>query len=717
MSRKNKSGNRRGNGKNYRPISDSFCNSVVNNGKKSNNLVEDPNNKYVLIYNSDKTAHITREFDVGGNSLQGFKVETKDISYTIDCHKNVFDIVVEMLNFGFTYAQIKGLLNITHKQYETYKPKDFSSMNDFIFILSLVPKSLYRCNDVLHYVKQIPDMIVDNPSVDTLSIAMGITKNQAKKCLEMYKSGRYANLIGEAKKKKAEQNKAEQNKAESISSKKEEPIESVEEKNEVEITSTSIIIEEKTEEVKIETSVVINDEISSMEGAIEEEVVTEEETITEEDVSDTLSLEITEETKIEDLPVTVEDKKVTKPETTFSMEDYQVALGFAGIPFDFELFTKEIKENISKKSFTEYIQENNKEGIANLLYPLVYMNNAYAYSSDFTLAEDKILELYYKDIGQGVIKVMETLIPNYQVRPEYEYLYRIRERNIKCPHPIIGFSILQEDENLIRALYPKVKKSPTKYFSWLDSFDLFYFVSELGVGENVSKKTKKVVDLDTLDMQTYIDSAAKLKEIIYYSDFWTTDRHELFKEEFKQNGIKVIEKIPGLSESECLEHAKQYKIFQNYTTSELEKMKEIYLEGGIEAVIEAFPYRTETALRYKVEEEGWEIERRSILMEREIEERVKEKVKIETEQIRKDIMEKEVVSLKEELRKELTPILREEVLNEVNGVIKGAVFHGIKLEMPNLVRKSALKDLPSVLPQKIVIKLESLMKEEMSKLK
>ena len=724
MSRKNKSGNRRGNGKNYRPISESFCNSVVNS-KKNNDLVEDPNNKYVLIYNSDKTAHITREFDVGGTSLLGFKVETKDVSYTIDSHKNVFDIVVEMLNFGFTYSQIKGLLNITHKQYETYKPKDFTSMNDFIFVLSLVPKTLYRCNDVLHYVKQIPDMIVDNPSVDTLSIAMGITKNQAKKCLDMYKAGRYGNLIGEAKKRKAEQKKLEEKeaakKAEKEATQKEEVTEIV-----IPSVEDTVVVDNVVEETMEVMTVSVDTEFKDSQNVNADDMILEnietseiEATDTEVNVADNESSESVDEVEyLEDNEVTESTaKKPIKADVSFSMDDYQTALGFAGIPFDFNIFVNEIKNYFSNKSFSEYIEETNKEGISNLLYPLIYMNNAYAYSREFTLAEDKLLETYYKDIGKAVIKVMETVIPDYQVRPDYEYILRIRERGIKCPHPVMGFGLLREDENLIKTLYPKVKKSPTKYFSWLDSFDLFYYVAELGVGENTSKKTKKLIDLESLDMQAYIDSALKLKEVMYHSDFWTTDKHELFKEEFKLNGIKVMEKIPGLSETECLEHAKQYKIFQNYTIPELEKMKIVYIESGIEGVVKEFPYRTETALRYKIEEEGWEVERRAALMEKEIEKRVQEQVRLETEQIKKEIIETESIRIRESLIEELTPTIRENVVNDVYTLIKGPVFHGIKVEMPNLVRKSALKDLPSVLPQKIVTKLESLVKEEMNNLK
>ena len=727
MSRKNKSGNRRGNGKNYRPISESFCNSVVNS-KKNNDLVEDPNNKYVLIYNSDKTAHITREFDIGGTSLLGFRVETKDISYTIDSRKNVFDIVVEMLKFGFTYSQIKGLLNITHKQYETYKPKDFTSMNDFIFVLSLVPKTLYRCNDVLHYVKQIPDMIVDNPSVDTLSIAMGITKNQAKKCLDMYKSGRYGNLIGEAKKRKAEHKKLEEKEAakraviEKETLKESEVVESVAETVIVEDT-VDTIVEETMEDAEIVSVDVESDNFQNIGDLISEnnetseiEIIETEPNIVE--VEKESSEMISEIEVIEDKEdVSFIVKKAVKTEVPFSMQDYQIALGFAGIPFDFNVFVDEIKNNLSAKSFTDYIEETNKEGISNLLYPLIYMNNAYSYSREFTLAEDKLLETYYKDIGKAVVKVMETVIPDYQVRPDYEYILRIRERGIKCPHPVMGFGVLREDENLIKALYPKVKKSPTKYFSWLDSFDLFYYVAELGVGENTSKKTKKVVDLESLDIRSYIDSAMKLKEIMYHSDFWTTDKHELFKEDFKLNGIKVMDKIPGLSEAECIEHAKQYKIFQNYTILELEKMKVVYIESGIEGVVKEFPYRTETALRYKIEEEGWETERRAVLMEKEIEKRVQEQVRLETEQIKKEILELESIRIREFLIEELTPTIRENVVNDIYGIIRGPVFHGIKVEMPNLVRKSALKDLPSVLPQKIVTKLESLVREEMNKLK
>jgi hypothetical protein len=212
----------------------------------------------------------------------------------------------------------------------------------------------------------------------------------------------------------------------------------------------------------------------------------------------------------------------------------------------------------------------------------------------------------------------------------------------------------------------------------------------------------------------------KLKEVMNHSEFWTSDKHDIFKEEFKNNGLSVLSLIEGLTEDECLEHARLYKINQNYTTKEVADMREVYMKGGFEALVKEFYYRTESALKFKVEEQNWEEERNAILLEQEIEKRVAERLNSLREtlkaEVHQEVLNNELEKYKDSLKVEVMPVVRSEVVEDLSTRIKGPIMQGIKFEMPDMVRKCALKDLPNVLPQKIVTKLDSLMREEVSKL-
>lgn len=712
----------KGSMRNYKPLSEEFCKSIIgknkskgNAAKITDNLVDDPNNKYITLFNSDKSAHIVREYD-GENSdkVIGFRVTTKDNSYLIESSKNTFDIVVEMSHFGFAYNQIKSLLNITHKQYETYKPKDFETMGHFLFILSLVPQNLYRCNDILHYIKQFPYMIVENPTVAGLSLKAGITKNQAKKCFELYNGKKYSHLVSTARKKLAEQKKVEDKPSE------------IEKDIVVPIKEESIeseVVLDVLDNVETVTMEVENSELKST-VEVKDEPFIGVETHIEISSNDVVDIEA-ENVESEDDLLEVEEDVISRTRRgrksePITIEDYQVQLGFMGIPFDFKSISEDIKNGMVNLTFKQYIEESNKEGISNLLYPIVYLDHCYSYSSPFYPAEDKILELYYKDIGFKVVDIMAKVIPDYIKRPDYEYLFRVREKGYKTPHPDVGFAMFDEDISLIQSLYLKVKKSPTKYFFWLETYDLLCIVEKLGLGENTSKKVKSIIDVSSVDIKPYVESALKLKEVVYHNSFWTSDIHDIFKEEFKNNGLAVLFLIDGLTEEECLEHARLYKINQNYTTKEVGDMRAVYMEGGFEALVKEFYYRTESALKFKVEEQNWEEERNAILLEREIEKRVSERIAFEKEllkeELRKEVLDEELQKYKDSLVIEITPKVRAEVVESVSTKIKGPVMQGIKFEMPDMVRKSALKDLPNVLPQKIVNKIDSLMKEEMAKL-
>lgn len=718
MSRKKSN---RGVAKSHKPISDSFCSSVINSNKKEstkikNELINDPKNKQLILFNSDKSAHISRVYELDGSTITGFKVVTKDFEHIITCGQNLFDMVVEMLHFGFTYSQIKSLLNVTHKQYETLKPKDFLTMGDFISILALVPMTYIRCNDILHYVKEIPKAMVEHPSYAGLAIKLGVTNNQAKKIYEFYNSKNYSHLVAAARKKVYEEKKAAKENKEVLPTittsapvDKEEPV--VVYSTETKVEETPIVVVEDNTSIS-ENNIPINEVVEDVvkEDADNEIISNENETVIGEVISEN---EVFEE-KVE-----VQQRKRTS-RTEVTMQDYQTLLGFEGLPFDFEALTVDMKKGLKTLTFSEYIQESNKMGISNLLYPMMYLKNCFTYSTPFYPAEDKILEQYYKDIGYKVVDVMMEVIPDYIKRSDYEYLLRVREKGYKTSHPDIAFSAFSEDLSLINVLFPKVKKSPSKYFFWLDTYDLLYLAEREGLCENTSKKVKKIIDTVSLDIKPYIEASLKLKEVVYHNEFWTSDKHDLFKEEFKVNGLAVTSMIEGLTDEECLEHARVYKINQNYTTKEVAQMREVYMEGGFEALLEKFSYRTESALRFKVEEQGWEEERNKILLELEIEKRVSERIEDEkkklTETLREAVLQEELGKYREVLIKEVTPNVKKDVVETLSTAVKGTVMQEMKFDMPEMVRKSALKDLPNILPQKIVSKLDTLIRRELDRL-
>ncbi len=720
--------------KNHKPISESFCNSIIKGGKKesiTNDLINDPKNKQVTLFNSDKSAHISRVYEGEGSTVTGFKVVTKNSDHIIHYGQNMFDMVVEMLHFGFAYSQIKNLLGISHKQYEILKPKDFVTMNDFITILNIVPMSYIRCNDILHYVKEIPKVIVEHPSYAGLATALGITNNQAKKVYEFYNSKTYGHLVGAARKKIYEEKKMAKENEKKVENQKvvktvESPIPVVAVKEEPEVVYTTEIIKKESDStVEIDSN--LKDETqqepeevrfaSKISELVELPKIVLEEDKKEESENIEVSEEISEDTsceKGEESP----KKRISRTEVT--LDDYQTLLGFSGIPFNFDILIAELKEGLKSFTFSEYIENSNKMGISNLLYPLMYMRNCYTYSTPFYPAEDKILEQYYKDIGYKVVDIMIESIPNYIKRSEYEYLLRIREKGYKTCHPDIAFAMFAEDMSLITALYPKVKKSPSKYFFWLDTYDLLCLAEKLGFGENTSKKVKKIIDTVALDLKPYIESALKLKEVIYHNEFWTSDRHDLFKDEFKLNGLAVTSMIDGLTDEEALEHARVYKINQNYTTKEVAEMRLVYMAEGFEGLLEKFSYRTESALKFKVEEQNWEEERNKILLEIEIEKRVSERIEDEkkklTETLREEVLQEEVGKYRDTLIEEVTPIVKKGLVDTLSIAVRGTVMQEMKFDMPEMVRKSALKDLPNVLPQKIVSKLDTLIRKELDKL-
>ena len=246
---------------------------------------------------------------------------------------------------------------------------------------------------------------------------------------------------------------------------------------------------------------------------------------------------------------------------------------------DFKL-PDDINENVDR-----YIENSTTDAEKVIYYAYKWINDIHNYSKPFYPIEDKILEMYYKDFGVRCVEIIRAVMPNYIDRPNYEYLERVMERGYKTPHPMNSFELSEKDFEFISILYPLVIKSPTKYFPMYDNYDLQYYAMTEGIIEDITtKKVKELKTLKYIDLKPYIDSAFKFKEYLYHSEKWTSYNHDIFKEYFKSIGLRVSEVLVGVTESDCQNHSLTYKIYQNYTTVEVEKMKEVYFAEGFEGL-------------------------------------------------------------------------------------------------------------------------------------
>ena len=163
-----KSKKSRGKDNSYRPLSKSFCKSIVRNNKG----VPSRNSDELIIYNKDKTAYMKRVFeDITGKASE-LLVESKEGTFHVKIGSNkntLFETIIELLHYGFTYNQIYQLLKISKKDFEAYRSKEFLNMEDFIFAISCVPQKYTRCNDIMFFVKRLPEFVVEYPAVSDLA--------------------------------------------------------------------------------------------------------------------------------------------------------------------------------------------------------------------------------------------------------------------------------------------------------------------------------------------------------------------------------------------------------------------------------------------------------------------------------------------------------------------------------------------------------------------
>lgn len=396
-----------------------------------------------------------------------------------------------------------------------------------------------------------------------------------------------------------------------------------------------------------------------------------------------------------------------------NMSDYSQLFGFNGLNFDYINIDENIKKDIPLMTFEEFVHKYNYEGIQDIIYIRMQLIGVYKESKPFYPSEDAILINYYPKVGVRVVEILQEAIPNYILRETQEYADRMRVlKNVKI-HPMNSFGITKIDKKIIRLICEKgLSLTNNKYMPWMTTADIQYYAYTLGYTTKKPLKEYDLLNVDNIDITPYIDTAMTLKEVKYHSEKWSTARHEIFKEGFKEKGIEIIDEIDWASKSECMLRAKQFTIKQRYTEEEEEGIKATFLAEGWEGVKEKYSHRTEKALKYKLEEMGLTSptsqnisEDQLVLLKPEISEEEKEKYKLEIKREVQREVEKELTPVLESrirknveytLRKELVPKLRETEINrvskELDKFMSDILESTLKLAIINAMGKIAPKD-------------------------
>lgn len=369
------------------------------------------------------------------------------------------------------------------------------------------------------------------------------------------------------------------------------------------------------------------------------------------------------------------------------MKDYSQLFGFSGLHFDYTNIDGNIKKDIPSMSFEDFLHKYNYEGIQDIIYVRMHLIGVFKESKPFYPAEDVILVNYYPKVGIRVIEILQEVIPNYVVRDMQEYADRMKTlKNFKV-HPKNSFGITKSDKKIIRLICDKgIALTNNKYLPWMTTADIQYYAYTLGYTTKKPLKEYDLIDIDGIDITPYIETAMTLKEVKYHSESWTTSRHEIFKDGFKEKGVDIVKEVDWATKSECILRAKQFAIKQRYTQEEEEGIRGTFIAEGWEGVKKKFPHRTDKALKYKLDEmgltnttqfmkSGEQLETLKAEMIDEIREEERAKLRVEMKRELQREVEKELAPILETkirknveytLRKELTPKLRESEINRLN---------------------------------------------------
>lgn len=646
------------------------------------------------------------------NKIIGFHIEYNGKRYILRADLDLYRIFIHLLHFKFEYSGLGKYFNIPKSIIKSKFTEAGYSYDDYEKLICCVPMSILDSDAILKYIKEdLPEIVkkYDNAS-DLSDNVMEISLKKAIFCFKYF--GLTSTVQGKERKSKLsgplttfvnsppliEDDTIPFNSPKDFLKQKKQILEN-KEKSKRRLKEDSLLKVEDTEDSKVETKEVVSMRIEKKD-TVEESVVPE----IEEKVADSISK--TKEKKVAKISDDV-SKEIGEP-----YSEYIKALSLEKFvnEHNIQSLIDMVKEELKTKSLDDVLKHYEGNG-ALILYVIFYKEQLFKsiYSTEFYPFEDKILETMYKDIGVRVVDVIKAMADEglgFTLKSDFEYEMRVREKGYKTPYYTNGFNYMEYDLELLKALgdIPFIKAK--KLLFWLDSYDLYMLAEILGLSFVEPKKRKEEVDLSAIDIRSYISTALKFKEVVNHNVFWTSDKHEIFKDNFRRIGYGVTDLL-NCSVEICQEHSLKYKIYQDYTTKEVEEMKVVYEEKGMPGLIEAFPHRTQKALEYKVKEQGWDTASSGVVDSKSVEEEVEKRLEEYKAEVRKEL-EIENTQKLEKLREGI----REEEAEKIRVKVRADETAKIEKDYANRLHKSIEQELMSKM---LKVELPKMVKEEKDK--
>lgn len=378
------------------------------------------------------------------------------------------------------------------------------------------------------------------------------------------------------------------------------------------------------------------------------------------------------EEKIEEVK---EEIKTIDIYNTDIMPDFLILLGYMASNFDFNKIDSDILSSKGKyETFKQFIEGYNYRGIENIIFIRQQLLGVYRYSKPFYPSEDIILETQYSKLGKRVVELMLEVIPNYEVRDYTEYIERLKELKRGKVHPKNSFGMLDEEKYILREVLKKEYPINNRFLPWYTNQEVQNFAKHYGYTEKEPTSPIEYSEIESIDLEPYIEIVKGYKEVKYHDIRWTTDRHNFLKEHYKEKGPDIMGEITWCNKAECMLRVKQFSIKQRYSEEETQRIMEVFKESGFEGLKEEFPNRTENALRYKIEDLKLIEEPNNISLECLKSEVLEELRKEEIDKIRKEesarIRKEEIKKVKKELELELTPKIEEKLRKQLDYSIR-----------------------------------------------
>lgn len=667
------------------------------------------------------------------NKIIGLVVKYNDDRYFLRVDIPLYKILINLLHFKFQVSGLCKFLGISKFLIQSSFENVGISFEDYEKLLFCVPISVLGSDEILNYIKNdLPNLVSKYQNATELSENCDfISLKKAIFCFEYF--GITSKLAKKEKKSPKplttfvnvapviEEGSIPLNSPKEFLKRKKALVDKKERKLKEDVVLQIIESNNAPEKKKVE-----KEEIKVLEKSYEQENIVSNEVKEEETVQ---SLDNTYNSVSFDVILSREKEK--KKEVGEPYSEYLKVLSLHKVlnSENIPTLVEEVKEKLKSKTLFEVLGEYKDTG-ALFVYIIYYKEQLFnlSYHSDFYPFEDKVLDSFYKEVGVKVVDILAGVNEQIPIKSDFEYLMRIREKNYKTPYYTNGFDFYEYDKKLLSVIKNESFTKIKKLMFWLDPYDIYCLGKEANLDFVEPKKVKTEINFSDINIHYYIENALKFKEVINHNDFWTSERHEIFKENFKRIGYNVATMI-GCSIDVCQEHSLKYKIYQDYTTKEVDEMKKVYEEGGMDALIKAFPHRTPKALEYKVKEQGWDavstiqdkevfekelndkLEEYKIEIKKEVEEENKKNLEKYREEIREEVSKEEAEKVRAKVRAEETQKIEKDFENRLHKSIEQEVINKMfKVELPKMMKNEREKDLKEI-EKKLIVFFESQIKD------